>query len=59
MVYIPDLSIDAIVSASLVAAKSKVTPLKKLTIPKLELAVALLLAKLLNKVRSTLGLHLS
>ena len=59
MVYIWSLYTDASVSVRLVAAKSKVAPLKKLTLPKLELAGVWLLAKLPNKVRSTLDLNLS
>lgn len=43
-------------SINFVCAKTKVAPLKKMTIPRLELTAATLLAKLVNYVRRTLNL---
>lgn len=43
---------------SLVTAKTKVTPLKRITIPRLELCAALLLARLATSVRTSLELDL-
>ncbi len=50
VVYLRVLYHDSTVSTSLIMAKSKVSPLKHVTIPKLELCGALLLSKLLSYV---------
>lgn len=42
---------------SLVCEKTRVTPIKSLTIPRFELLGAKLLAKLLNKVRGLLNIY--
>ena len=59
VVYIRILYSDSTVSISLMAAKTKVAPIKRETIPRLELSGALLLAKLLDSVKTTLNFSLS
>ncbi|XP_046428619.1 uncharacterized protein LOC124183742 [Neodiprion fabricii] len=55
-VYLRSTSADGTTTVTLVCSKTKVTPLKRLTIPKLELSAALLLAKLMSGVQRTLEL---
>ena len=55
-VYIRSLYTDTTVSTSLVIAKTKVAPLKTVTIPKLELSSAVLLSKLFSTVCKELGI---
>ncbi len=47
------------VITNFVAAKTRVAPLKSVTIPRLELEAALLLANLVNRIRPILGLKIS
>ncbi|XP_071577173.1 uncharacterized protein [Temnothorax nylanderi] len=53
-VYLRTVHTDGSVTVSLFLAKSKVAPLKTLTVPRLELLAAHLLARLIYFVRSTL-----
>ena len=55
-VYIRSLYTDTTVLTSLVIAKTKVAPLKTITIPKLELSSAVLLSKLLSAVGKEFGI---
>lgn len=50
VVYIRTSNSDRIVFTNLVASKTKVAPLKRLTIPRLELAGAILLTKLVSQI---------
>ena len=54
VVYLRMIDSDGNVHISLVASKTKVAPLKRLTIPRLELCGAHLLTKLLEHIRLTL-----
>lgn len=47
------------ITVNLLAAKSRVAPLKNTTIPRLELLAAVLLAQLMNKIESTLNSNIS
>ena len=58
MVYIRAEYANGLTSVTLVAAKSRVAPLKKESIPRLELCGSLLLAKLLDSVRTALGIDI-
>ena len=54
VVYFRMIDHDEAVYMSLITSKAKVTPIKRLTIPQLELCDAHLLTKLLEHVRTTL-----
>ena len=54
VVYCRSTNVDGTVSVALVAAKSKVSPIKVLSLPRLELCGALLLTRLINKLKISL-----
>ena len=56
VVYLRMLDSKGRVHTSLVASKTKVAPIKRLTVPRFELCSAHLLTKLLHYVRSTLNI---
>ena len=56
VVYLRMQDTDGDIHVSLVTSKTKVSPIKRLTIPRLELCGAQLLTKLLNHVRHTLNI---
>lgn len=56
-VYIRSFDIDLKIIVRLLIAKTKVTPLKPITIPKLELCGALLLAELIQFIKSSREFH--
>jgi len=58
VVYIRTTYLDTTISTALVLAKSRVAPLKTITIPKLELCAALLTSRLLETVRSRRNIDL-
>jgi hypothetical protein len=57
VVYIRVTNQDSSSIVTLVCSKTKVAPLKRLTIPRLELSAAALLAKLVKRVQVTLELQ--
>ena len=56
VVYLRTLYNDTTISVDLIASKSRVAPLKELTIPRLELCGALLLSQLLHSVAEDLDI---
>ncbi len=59
VVYVRALYTDTTVSVTLVVAKSRVAPVKPMTIPKLELSSAVLLSKLLHTVMAELSINIA
>ncbi|XP_024893753.1 uncharacterized protein LOC112468697 [Temnothorax curvispinosus] len=55
-VYLKVTSATGQVTISLLAGKSKIAPISPLTVPRLELSAALLLARLINVVRNSLSI---
>lgn len=53
-VYIQSIQQDGSFICNLITAKSKVAPIKNVTIPRLELCAAVLLARLMNRVQEVL-----
>nr|CAI5863146.1 unnamed protein product [Callosobruchus analis] len=59
VIYLRSVDSSGDIYVNLLCSKSKVAPLKSLTIPKLELSGALLLAQLMKKVQDSLGLKIN
>lgn len=57
VVYLRTTRSDGSTSVRIIAAKTKVAPIKKVSLPRLELCGALLLAQLLVRIKSTLGIE--
>lgn len=59
VIYIRSVSNSEVEGVRLVCAKTRVSPIKALTIPKLELCAAALLSKLIDRVHRVLRIDLS
>lgn len=59
VVYLRSTDTGGVVHSSIVTAKTKVSPIKRVTIPRLELCGALVVAKLLHHCRKVLNVPLS
>ena len=58
-IYLRSISLDGDIETQLLTARSKVAPLKSLTIPRLELSGALLLTSLMSVVKNSLTIDVS
>ncbi|XP_050597872.1 uncharacterized protein LOC126925909 [Bombus affinis] len=58
-IYLRSISSDGHIETQLLSARSKVAPLKSLTIPRLELSGALLLTSLMSVVKNSLTIDIS
>ncbi|GFT51081.1 hypothetical protein TNCV_4490571 [Trichonephila clavipes] len=59
VVYMHSVKEDGITTTKLIGSKSRVAPIKVISIPCLELSAYLLLAQLVEKVRLCLQVHLA
>ena len=59
VIYSKSVTAEGECCIKLITSKSRVSPIKKATIPRLELAAAVLLAKLINRVISSIQLKVS
>ncbi|GFX38022.1 integrase catalytic domain-containing protein [Trichonephila clavipes] len=59
VVYMHSVKEDGTTTTKLISSKSRVAPIKVISIPRLELSACLLLAQLVEKVRLSLQVHLA
>ena len=59
IVYLRSTNVDGTIHTSIVVAKTKVSPIKRLTVPRLELCGALIVARLLHHCRRVFEVPLS
>ncbi|GFY54912.1 hypothetical protein TNIN_237031 [Trichonephila inaurata madagascariensis] len=57
VVYMHSVKEDGITTTKLIGSKSRVAPIKDISIPRIELSACLLLAQLVGKVRISLQVH--
>ncbi|GFU21094.1 DUF1758 domain-containing protein [Trichonephila clavipes] len=59
VVYMHSVKEDGTTTTKLIGSKSRVAPIKVISIPRLELSACLLLAQLVEKIRLSLQVHLA